>query len=120
MKFRTKPFEIEAEQYDGTEQCLERFIVMSAAENSTFKPRLRGRLRDGNLFPVEVYDYLQDTWVKVNYGDYIIKGMKNEYYPCDPQVFETKYEPVSDAVGTATKFVRDYEPYYDSDFPETQ
>lgn len=27
-------------------------------------------------------------------GDYIIRGLQNEYYPCKPSVFEKKYELV--------------------------
>jgi hypothetical protein len=26
-------------------------------------------------------------------GDYIIKGIKNEFYPCKPDIFEMTYEP---------------------------
>lgn len=28
-------------------------------------------------------------------GDYIIKGIKGEYYPCKPDIFEATYELVS-------------------------
>lgn len=28
-------------------------------------------------------------------GDWIIKGVEGEYYPCKPSVFETTYEPVT-------------------------
>jgi len=27
-------------------------------------------------------------------GDYIIKGIKGEFYPCKPDIFEMTYEPV--------------------------
>lgn len=27
-------------------------------------------------------------------GDYIIKGVKGEFYPCKPDIFEATYEPV--------------------------
>lgn len=27
-------------------------------------------------------------------GDYIIKGVKGEFYPCKPDIFEETYEPV--------------------------
>ena len=30
----------------------------------------------------------------VSDGDWIIKGVKNEFYPCKPDVFEATYEPV--------------------------
>ena len=29
-------------------------------------------------------------------GDWIIKGIKGEFYPCKPDVFEATYEPVND------------------------
>ncbi len=27
-------------------------------------------------------------------GDWLIKGIKNEFYPCKPDIFEATYEPV--------------------------
>lgn len=39
----------------------------------------------------QVYDYLHDTWVGVKPGQWIIRGMKNEFYPCDNEVFRAKY-----------------------------
>lgn len=29
-------------------------------------------------------------------GDYIIKGVKGEFYPCKPDIFEQTYEEVAD------------------------
>lgn len=29
-------------------------------------------------------------------GDYIIKGVKGEIYPCKPDIFELTYEPVTE------------------------
>lgn len=29
-------------------------------------------------------------------GDWIIKGVKGEYYPCKPDIFALTYEPVED------------------------
>jgi hypothetical protein len=29
-------------------------------------------------------------------GDWIIKGVKGEFYPCKPDIFEATYESVSD------------------------
>ena len=31
------------------------------------------------------------------YGDWIIKGVKGEYYPCKPDIFAATYEPVEAA-----------------------
>jgi hypothetical protein len=30
-------------------------------------------------------------------GDWIIRGVKGEIYPCKPDIFEMTYEPVEDA-----------------------
>lgn len=30
------------------------------------------------------------------YGDYVIKGIQGEFYPCKPDIFEATYEPVPD------------------------
>jgi len=32
-------------------------------------------------------------------GDYVIKGVKGEFYPCRPDIFEMTYEPVDEIVG---------------------
>ena len=32
--------------------------------------------------------------MKVSVGDYIIRGLRGEYYPCKPDVFAKKYELV--------------------------
>lgn len=40
----------------------------------------------------EVWDYLHSTWVGVKVGQWIIKGVQGEHYPCDPDVFEATYE----------------------------
>lgn len=31
-----------------------------------------------------------------NIGDYIIKGVQGEFYPCKPDIFEETYEVVDD------------------------
>jgi hypothetical protein len=32
--------------------------------------------------------------MRANYGDYIIKGINGEFYPCKPDIFEKTYEEV--------------------------
>lgn len=81
--YTTKPIEIEAVRYDGN------LDKIRAAY-----PDIQIRRLADNETRAEVWDYLQETWVIVRLGDYIIKGMKGEYYPCDPDIFEAKYEMV--------------------------
>jgi hypothetical protein len=33
------------------------------------------------------------------HGDFIIKGVKGEFYPCKPDIFEATYEPVGQTEG---------------------
>lgn len=37
-----------------------------------------------------------EGWMHANYGDYIIRGVKGEIYPCKADIFEKTYEAVSD------------------------
>jgi hypothetical protein len=32
--------------------------------------------------------------MEARFGDYIIKGVKGEFYPCKPDIFAVTYEPV--------------------------
>jgi len=34
--------------------------------------------------------------MKANYGDYIIKGVKGEFYPVRKDIFEQTYEEITD------------------------
>ena len=34
--------------------------------------------------------------MKAGYGDYIIKGVKGELYPCKPDIFKQTYDEVND------------------------
>ena len=36
--------------------------------------------------------------MRANFGDWIIRGVKGEFYPCKPEIFEATYEPVSCAL----------------------
>ncbi len=34
--------------------------------------------------------------MRADYGDYIIKGVSGEFYPCKPDIFALTYEPVEE------------------------
>jgi hypothetical protein len=34
--------------------------------------------------------------MEANPGDYVIKGVAGEFYPCKPDIFEQTYEPVTE------------------------
>jgi hypothetical protein len=45
----------------------------------------------------EVYDKLHGTWVHVYDGQWIIRGVQGELYPCAADVFAATYEAAEDA-----------------------
>ena|SRR5690554_825507 len=79
MKYRTKPVVIEAIQFNG--------------ENQGDVAEFMGEMIRTNFFPDILIETLEGT-MKANIGDYIIKGVKGEFYPCKPDIFEMTYEPV--------------------------
>lgn len=84
-KYRKKPVVIEAVQYDGNFRCLD---IFSINDVGNFK---LGKEEDGSaylLIPTLEGD------MKCSKGDYVIKGIKGEYYPCKSDVFEQTYELV--------------------------
>lgn len=35
--------------------------------------------------------------MRAEHGDYVIRGIKGELYPCKPDIFEATYEPVEES-----------------------
>ena len=44
----------------------------------------------------KVYDRLHDAWIPFYWDDWIIKGVKGEFYPCRADVFARSYDEVID------------------------
>lgn len=82
MKFRKKPVVIEALRYGGIDEHEITSIFMDAESL-----RYRG--------DVLVIPTLEGNMV-CNIGDWIIKGVKGEYYPCKNDIFCMSYEPMGD------------------------
>jgi hypothetical protein len=82
LKFRKKPVIIEAVQYDGS----------NAGEIIRFT--------DGKALTNTCYDHLTIPTLEGNHradvGDWIIKGVAGEFYPCKPDIFKATYERVYD------------------------
>lgn len=103
-RFKTKPVIIEAVQFTGDNFAEVHKFTEGPEGRSQFAWTVLGKGEDVRLaddtddFQVQVYDTLHDTWVNVRIGMYIIKGTKGEFYPCDPEVFEAKYEIIPEPV----------------------
>ena len=82
-QYSKKPVAIEAIQLTDDNhseiiQWLSSYNVESYTLESIDFPRLYIKTLEGVM--------------KANVGDYIIKGVKNEFYPCKPEIFEMTYE----------------------------
>jgi len=105
VKYRTKPFEIEAIQFTGDNwDEVQAFCgTHSASYNSLVDIETFDHVEsywpsytyDPRIVAV-VWDYLHETWVGVHANDFIIRGSRTEYYPCDPIVFHSKYEEIDE------------------------
>ena len=80
-KYVKKPVVIEAKELEYSTKSQEEIIEWS---NGLIKKGLDGGLRIPTLEGVIV----------VNTGDFIIKGIEGEFYPCKPDIFHKTYSEV--------------------------
>lgn len=94
-KYIKKPVEIEAFQYDGDLKGSDGNYyvpdwVVEAFENGTmYYDSLNGREE-----PCELFIRTLEGNQHVSVNDYVIKGVKGELYPCNPDIFEETYKEV--------------------------
>ena len=75
MRYVKKPVEVEAEQYDANAKMFPNGVCFCGRPSGAHCHTLEGPLAVSN-------------------GDWIIKGMKGEVYPCKPDIFEMTYRLV--------------------------
>jgi len=79
LRFRKKPVVIEAVQWNGNWSEMLRFVVAQGGAAHT----------EGDLLLIQT---LEGKMV-ARPGWWIIRGVKGEFYPCEPEIFEETYEP---------------------------
>lgn len=96
-KYRKRPIEIEAVQWTG-DNVDEVLALVPLAKDGEFdlpnddmyvKPGIGHMPSQGKLY----IPTLEGT-MTANLGDWIIRGVKGELYPCKPDIFEQTYEAV--------------------------
>lgn len=90
MKYRKKPIIIEAIQWvGGNYEILNDFCGLhwTRADVQNMPPQDEEQ--------VIVYNMKEKQWLYVPIGHWIVRGIKGELYPCDPDVFEMTYEKVN-------------------------
>jgi hypothetical protein len=82
--YRKKPVVIEAIQFDGT--------MPSVTEISQWSDATIDIGQDMSLD--KLFIPTLEGMMTASVGDYIIKGLQGEFYPCKPDIFEKSYEEV--------------------------
>lgn len=91
--FRKKPVEVEAFQWTGSNA--EHIQALTGPDNFyALDEDDRANCTDPDA-TATVYDKLHSTWMLVFDGQWIIKGIKGEFYACADDVFRETYEAVT-------------------------
>jgi hypothetical protein len=88
-KFRKKPGVVEAIQYQPHENCGEvgRFMGLNDGDDYECDES------ENDEYAIETLEGVM--WAQP--GDWIIRGVQGEFYPCKPDIFEQTYEPIEEA-----------------------
>ena len=86
MKYRKKPIVIEAVQWVGDNHI---DIMKELSAQKYIDVWVDDKTRERYL-EIETLE----GRMKASVGDYIIKGIRGEFYPCKPDIFEQTYEKV--------------------------
>ena len=84
-KFRKKPVVIEAILWDGTQKSWDAIMAMGDIQ-------WKGGDMGSYTFPIKTLE----GYLIVRKGEYVIKGLIGEFYPCKPDIFEMTYDRVED------------------------
>jgi hypothetical protein len=92
VKFRKKPVVIDAI----------RFVTNNESDNKNMNDIViwinqgKGAQEQGHAWHngTDIFIHTLEGWHTANCGDWIIRGVKGEHYPCKPDIFEMTYEAV--------------------------
>lgn len=108
MKYRKKPVVIEAFYLKDLSQKTIIEALQFMGQNVEMP---RGYPEHDNPFEDYIHMAWKDNGIKISTlegtmlaseGDYIIRGIKGEYYPCKPDIFEQTYKPVEQCTRNTT------------------
>ena len=114
MKFRKKPVVIDAVRWDGTEECLCKIALPFLSDGHQGFEHLPRAPDDAHVHngigycpPVgEIYIPTLEGKMTAKPGDWIIRGVKGEFYPCKHDIFAATYEPTSREVSVPEELIK--------------
>lgn len=83
-EWRKKPVVIKAVKWDGSDLAVEALNGVLGLDPVTIVDKIKLKIPtlEGEMF--------------ASIGDYVIKGVNGEFYPCKPDIFEKTYEACAD------------------------
>jgi hypothetical protein len=99
--FRKKPVMIEAVRFIGLDVAENGCHSIHFDTEESLPKWLRDALVDDVVFPIasgidNLYVKTREGLMEAAEGDWIICGVKNEIYPCKPDIFAMTYDPVDE------------------------
>lgn len=92
MKYRKKPVVIEAIQWNGFNHSdIQRF----ANGDWRIEVEINDAAYEAGMGPPSIHMFVHtlEGVMEATKGDFIIRGIAGELYPCKPDIFEKSYEP---------------------------
>ena len=83
-KYRKRPVAVDAVQWTGNKQSWDEIMDMNLAPN---------QWAPGEIGTDTFYIKTPEGDHLVRMFDFVIKGVKGEFYACKPDIFELTYEP---------------------------
>ncbi len=101
-KFRKKPVVIEAVQFDGTPESGAEIVAWAESfgvQEVEYHPFLADHFEgDPKVYVAHPDPYMRiktlEGVMSASAGDWIIRGVQGEFYPCKPDIFEVTCEAV--------------------------
>jgi hypothetical protein len=92
-RYRKKPVEIEAVQYRPADKAQNERLAHHLDGCTGWRADTMPMGESQMERPVVIIPTLEGDML-AQAGDWIIKGVQGEFYPCKPDIFEATYEPV--------------------------
>ena len=88
-RYHKKPVEVEARQFDGAVESANHILGWIGSNGGDAKRAHATKPELGLVIQTLEGD------MRAEPGDWIIKGVAREFYPCKPDIFAATYEPVT-------------------------
>jgi hypothetical protein len=89
--FRKRPVVIRAMRFDGTEASAKRIVDWIGGED---RAGVGVRTPPDETLDLVVWISTMEGAITASPGDWVIRGIQGEFYPCKPDIFEATHERV--------------------------